>query len=120
MKTALKLGLAVAAMGILANLLGCMSDRDADIPSLVNGGALLIDVRTAGEFSEGHIEGAINIPHNAIANMIDQHEADKSKAIVVYCHSGARSSSAKRALGKAGYTHVVNGGSLRRMRKLLD
>lgn len=107
-------------MGILANLLfGGGADKDADVPALIKSGALVIDTRTAGEFAGGHIDGALNIPYDIIAGAIGQQKTDKSKAIIVYCHSGARSASAKRTLNKAGYTNVVNAGSLHRMRKLL-
>lgn len=105
-------------MGILANLLfGGSADKEADIPALIKAGALVVDVRTANEFSGGHIEGAINIPYDVIDRKLGDHAKDK--LIIVYCHSGARSASAKRALKQAGYTNVINGGSLHRMRKLL-
>jgi rhodanese-related sulfurtransferase len=120
MKTILKLGFAGVTMGLLANLLfGGSADKDADIPALIKGGALVVDVRSAGEFSGGHIEGAICIPHNVIAGKIAQHEEDKGKSIIVYCHSGARSAAAKRSLDRDGYTSVINGGSFHHMRKLL-
>lgn len=106
-------------MSIIANLLfGGSPDKDADIPALIQAGALVIDVRTSREFSAGHIEGAINIPYNVIDRKIGDHAKDKP--IIVYCHSGARSASAKRTLEQMGYTNVVNGGSLHRMRKQLQ
>lgn len=120
MKKILKLGLLVITMGFLANFLfGGGTNRDVDIPALIKAGALVIDTRSASEFSGGHIEGAINIPHNVAARDILKHETNKARTIIVYCHSGARSSSAKRSLGGAGYTHVINGGGLNHMRKLL-
>ena len=120
MKTVVKLGLAVVIMSILANLLfgGC-ADKDADIPALIKEGALVIDTRTAGEYAGGHIDGSINIPYDSTAHSIGKYQKDKSKYIIVYCHSGARSSSAKKMLTGAGYTNVVNGGSLHRMQKYL-
>jgi len=112
--------LIVVVVGILAKLiLGGKADRNADIPGLIKDGAVVIDTRTVGEFSQGHVEGALNIPYNAIAAKIGAHTEDKSRQIIVYCHSGARSGAAKRALVHAGYTNVVNGGSLHRMRKIL-
>lgn len=105
-------------MGMLANLLfGGSPDSDADLPALIKAGALVVDVRTAHEFSGGHIEGSVNIPLNVLERGIGTQK--KGKPIIVYCHSGARSASAKRVLGQAGYTNVVNGGSLHRMRKHL-
>ena len=121
MNTKLKIGLAVITMGILANLLfGGGADKDVDIPALIKSDARVIDVRSAGEFSGGHIEGAINIPYDTIADAIKQHETDHAKAIIVYCHSGARSAAAKKTLNSAGYSNVINAGSLHRMRKLLE
>jgi len=112
--------LIVAVAGILAKLfLGGKADKDADVPALIAAGALLVDVRTPGEFSGGHIKGAINIPVGSITAGIEKKAKDKSKAIIVYCHSGARSGAAKKSLIKAGYTNVVNAGSLHRMHKLL-
>ena len=112
--------LIVAAVGIVAKLLlGAKVDKDADLPALMADGALLIDVRTPGEFSGGHIKGAINIPVTAITTGIEQKVKDKSKTLIVYCHSGSRSGSAKKALVRAGYTQVVNGGSLHRMHGIL-
>jgi len=120
MNTKVKIGLAVLGMGILANLLfGGGPDKDVDIPELIQAEALVIDVRSAGEFAGGHIKGAINIPHNVIAQEIGNYESDKTKTIIVYCHSGARSAVAKQSLIQAGYTNVVNGGSLHRMQKIL-
>lgn len=107
-------------MGILGNLLfRGGADKGADIPSLIQNGALVIDTRTAGEFAGGHIDGAVNIPYDAMGNLIASHETDKSRPIIVYCHSGARSAAAKASLEKAGYTHVVNGGGLHHMQQAL-
>jgi len=107
-------------MSILATLFfGGGADKDADIPALIKDGALVVDTRTAGEYAGGHIDGAINIPYDSIAHGIGKHQTDKSKCIIVYCHSGTRSSTAKKILTGAGYTNVVNGGSLRRMHKHL-
>jgi phage shock protein E len=115
-----KIGLAVVLMGILANLLfRSGADKDVDIPALVRAGALIIDTRTAGEFSRGHIDGAVNIPYDRISSGIKACESDPSRSIVVYCHSGARSGVARKALQQAGYTHVVNGGSLRHMQTIV-
>ncbi len=120
MNKIMKIGMGVLAVGMLANLLfGGGVDKDADIPQLIKDGALVIDARTAGEFSREHIEGAINIPFNVVEQTIAQYTTDKAKSIVVYCHSGARSGAAKKSLESIGYTQVVNGGSLHRMQKIL-
>lgn len=110
-----------ALLGIFAKLmLGGKADKGVDIPGLIKKGALLIDTRTPGEFSHGHIEGAVNIPYDVIAKGIGKHTTDKSKSIIVYCRSGARSSMAKKRLLRAGHTHVVNGGGLHHMQKRVN
>jgi phage shock protein E len=119
MKSWINYILAAVIAGLLVKFLfSSRADRDADIPALIESGALIIDTRTPGEFSSGHIEGAVNIPHNVIAQHIGDHLKDQP--VIVYCHSGARSGAAKRVLEQAGYSRVVNGGSLHRMRKLLE
>ncbi|MCF7817611.1 MAG: rhodanese-like domain-containing protein [Kiritimatiellales bacterium] len=120
MKTVVKIGLAVVIMGILSNILfGAGADKGSDIPALIKDGALVVDVRTAEEFAGGHIAGAINIPYQLAARELASREKDLAKPIIVYCHSGARSAAAKKALNEAGFTNVVNGGGLDHMRKLL-
>jgi len=116
----LKIGLAVLLMGILGNLLfRGGADKGIDLPSMIKAGALVIDTRTAGEFAGGHVEGAINIPYDIIGNVIEKYENDKSTPIIVYCHSGARSAAARKSLENAGYTNVVNGGSLHHVQHAL-
>lgn len=78
---------------------------------LVADGALLVDVRSGGEFSQGHIEGAINIPVQSVMSRFDEF-GEKDKAIVVYCQSGGRSAAAKRMLVTAGYKNVHNLGAM--------
>ena len=107
-------------MSIIGNMfLRGGADKNIDIPALIQNGALVIDTRTAGEFSGGHIEGAIHIPYDVIGNVIEKYETDHSRSIIVYCQSGMRSSAAKQTLLHAGYTNVVNGGGLHHMQQSL-
>ena len=106
-------------MGFWSNLL-TGGARKADLPQLIKDGALLIDARSPQEFSGGHIEGAINLPHTIISHTIGDHAADKSRSMVIYCHSGARSSMAVHALKKDGYTQVENGGAFGALNRLLE
>jgi phage shock protein E len=70
---------------------------------LVAAGAVLVDVRSADEFAEKHIDGAINVPLEAVAS----HDfGGKDKSLVFYCTAGHRSSQAVDTLRKQGYTHV--------------
>jgi len=71
-----------------------------------------IDVRTAGEFEAGHVEGAVNIPYEDIVDRIGEVTANKDDVIYVYCRSGRRSGIALEALQQAGFDNVVNLGGL--------
>ena len=73
---------------------------------------ILIDVRSPGEFASGYIDGAISLPLDHVAQMIEAAVPDKSAAIIVYCRSGARSGSAKNILAGLGYRQVSNGGGV--------
>lgn len=85
----------------------------AEAKQLVADGARLVDVRTPGEFGSGHIHGAMNVPLQALANRIAE-LGDRSQPVVVYCRSGARSSSAKKVLEKAGFEKVFDLGAMSR------
>ena len=69
--------------------------------------AILLDVRTAQEFDDGHIEGARNLDVSKADFMQQASWLDKGKTILVYCRSGKRSLMAATMLVQAGY-HVVN------------
>ena len=71
---------------------------------------VLVDVRTAGEFSSGHLPEAVNIPLAEIADSPPTEEMDA--LIVLYCRSGNRSSQAERILRNLGYTDLVNFGGV--------
>ncbi|WP_281297241.1 rhodanese-like domain-containing protein [Flavobacterium limnophilum] len=76
---------------------------------LVKEGALILDVRSKGEFAGGHIKGAVNIPVDALRNNLSKLK-DKNHPIITCCASGMRSASAKNILKSNGYTQVYNGG----------
>lgn len=61
---------------------------------------LVIDVRTREEFDAGHVPGALLIPHDQIAARLD--EIPSNRDIVLYCHSGRRSTLAERILAEHG------------------
>ncbi len=62
---------------------------------------LVLDVRTPEEFAQGHVPGAINIPHDQVASR--QAELDAEREIVVYCRSGKRAGMAIEQLEGAGF-----------------
>ncbi len=67
---------------------------------------VLLDVRTAAEFSKGNIETAINIPVDEIRNRLN--EIDKNKQIYIYCEAGLRGYLAQRILKQNGFDKVSN------------
>ena len=73
---------------------------------------IILDVRTAAEFNEKHIPGAINIPNEAIGTDAIPELPDKDQLILVYCRSGNRSKQASEKLAKSGYTNVVEFGGI--------
>ncbi|MFK0574053.1 rhodanese-like domain-containing protein [Endozoicomonas sp.] len=78
--------------------------------SRINNGALLVDVRTPGEFAGGHLDGAINIPYQDIVGGLAQGMIALDADIVLYCRSGRRSGKAQKALVAHGYTNTFNAG----------
>ena len=71
-------------------------------------GVVTIDVRSAGEFYTGHIEGAINIDVEGMTFDSDVAQLDKTKTYAVYCHSGRRSGIAVGKMADAGFTALFN------------
>tara|TARA_R110000787_G_scaffold72119_5_gene160815 strand:+ start:224 stop:613 length:390 start_codon:yes stop_codon:yes gene_type:complete len=67
---------------------------------------IVLDVRTAEEFSEGHIEGAINISHEQINANLSKIMAFKDQTVVVHCRSGRRAVSAENDLRAAGFSDL--------------
>lgn len=89
-----------------------------DYATLVKEGALILDVRTSGEYAGGHIKGSTNISVNALPQSLKKIK-DKNRPIITCCASGMRSSSAKKILKAAGYTNVHNGGSWQSLKNKL-
>lgn len=73
---------------------------------------IILDVRTAQEYSEKHIPGAINIPNETIGTEDIPELPDKEQLILVYCRSGNRSKQASEKLVKLGYTNIVEFGGI--------
>lgn len=93
-------------MGLFSNLF--KSAPEVDFSSLVKNGAIIVDVRTPGEFNEGHIQGSINIPLDQISKKVDDLKK-KNKTIITCCRSGNRSGMALSPLQSAGI-ECYNGG----------
>jgi phage shock protein E len=82
-------------------------------------GAIVLDVRSEGEFSGGHLPGAINIPLDRLSAEIGRLAPDKDQPLLLHCLSGTRSGIGKGTLQKLGYRHVFNLGSYGRARQIL-
>lgn len=80
---------------------------------LVEEGALLLDVRTEGEFASGHLPNAMNVPLHELGSKLAK-LGDKDRSVVVYCLSGTRSTAAARTLRGAGFSKVRNLGAMSR------
>jgi len=76
---------------------------------LMNQGALLLDVRSQGEFEGGHILDARHVPQEQVAaQAADALKRFKDKVVITCCESGMRSQAAARVLQAQGFTKVVN------------
>ncbi|MVM41496.1 rhodanese-like domain-containing protein [Spirosoma sp. HMF3257] len=99
-------------MNLLKSIFGGGSNRE--IENVLAHGAIIIDVRSAGEFATGHAKGAINIP-------LDQLEAklyklkSYQKPLVLCCASGMRSARAKSFLASQGIANLYDAGSWRNL-----
>jgi thioredoxin len=67
----------------------------------------ILDVRTPGEFSEGHIQNALNIDWNGSSFDAQVSKLDKNSTVFVYCLSGGRSGSAASQLRSNGFKNVL-------------
>ena len=73
---------------------------------------MILDVREADEYAEGHIEGAIRLSYTEIEEKAESILEDKNQLILVYCRSGRRSAIAAEALVKLGYSNVKDFGGI--------
>jgi rhodanese-related sulfurtransferase len=70
--------------------------------------SLVLDVRDAGEFAQGHILSARNIPLDQLESRLKEIERYKEKPVIISCAVGNRAGSAVSLLRKQGFTNVVN------------
>lgn len=98
---------------LIKNALGLGSK--VDYAELISNGAVILDVRTKGEFQTGHLRGSLNIPLDNLSEGLKKFKKDK--AIITCCASGMRSASAKQILKSNGFAEVHNGGSWTTLRR---
>ena len=112
--------IAVAAVGIKQHVTAdqegaeytSITMEDAKEIFQEKGDYLIVDVRRADEFAEGHIQGAINIANEDIVSSEPAELPDKDQVIYVYCRSGNRSKQASEKLAAMGYTNIVEFGGI--------
>ena len=105
----------ILAVGLLAtSALAVKGDKSAAEAAwpLIESGALVLDVRSAEEFSSGHIDGAVNIPHTDVEALAAALGEDKSRTAVFYCGSGRRAGLVIDTLTEMGYTNLHNASGL--------
>lgn len=76
--------------------------------ALAAAGSVLVDVREADEWSEGHVPGSLFIPRGFLELRIEEKVTDKSLEVLLYCAGGTRSALAARSLRDLGYTRVAS------------
>jgi phage shock protein E len=108
---------AIAAVFFIVKKSGQISAKDAR--AYLKNGALVIDVRTPGEFNSGHLSQAVNIPLDEIETAVPKRVKDKNQPLLLHCASGMRSGMAKRKLKAMGYTNAFNLGSYGRAEGIL-
>jgi len=67
---------------------------------------IILDVRTRDEYSSGHIDTALNLPHDELERRLGEIPGNKSSEIVVYCRSGKRAKVAEDILVNKGYKNI--------------
>jgi rhodanese-related sulfurtransferase len=101
-------------MGLFNTLFGKSTDNVAEY---VEKGAVILDVRTKGEYQGGHIKNALHIPLQELTNKINQVKK-LNKPVIVYCASGMRSGSATSILKSKGID-AINGGGIGSLQRKL-
>jgi rhodanese-related sulfurtransferase len=71
-----------------------------------NAALVVVDVRTPDEYASGHIEGAILIPVNELADRLD--DLSPEDELLIYCRTGNRSTTAMNILAANGFTQLFH------------
>ncbi|MEX1994602.1 MAG: rhodanese-like domain-containing protein [Steroidobacteraceae bacterium] len=87
---------------------GTIAVAPNDAIRMMNTGAVLVDLRSANQFKDGHIEGARSVPGDALAADPKALERLAGKTLVLYCDNGATTAAALRTLTRAGVKDVFS------------
>lgn len=85
-----------------------VSAADADEVIASDASLIVLDVRTPGEYSEGHIDKAVNVDFRADDFAKNLAKLDKSKRYLLHCKSGTRSAGALQVMQEQGFENVVH------------
>ncbi|MDZ4668905.1 MAG: rhodanese-like domain-containing protein [bacterium] len=102
-------------LGLIKKLFS--SKGNEELEEKLAAGAVIIDVRSEGEFGGGHVKGSKNIPLNKLAGRLDTVKK-LNKPIVCVCASGMRSAQATNFLKQNGL-EAINGGSWHSVNNLM-
>ncbi len=69
---------------------------------------VILDVRSAEEYAEGHVPGAINIAHSEIQERLPELIQFKDQTLVLYCRSGRRAGLAAAILAENQFTQLLH------------
>jgi phage shock protein E len=112
------IGLAIVVVFLTFSKAGQISSESA--AEHIKNGAVVIDVRTPGEFNSGHLTNAINIPLDEVTTAVPKKFPEKSKVLLLHCASGMRSGMAQKKLQGLGYTNAFNLGSYGRAKQITE
>jgi phage shock protein E len=101
-------------MGLLDFIFGNNKER---VKAFQNRGAIILDVRTKGEYDQGAIKGSKNIPLQSMTSKINEIKK-LNKPVITCCASGMRSGNAASILNSHGVEAINGGGWLSLSKKL--
>ena len=110
----------VMALGVWTLMRRSRLVPEAEARRLLAAGAVVVDVRSRGEYGAGHLPGVINVPLDGLGAAIAGVVPDRSTAVLLHCHSGGRSAVAQMILRRAGYAGAHNLGSFGRAQRILS
>lgn len=100
----------------MATVMGACSQGESDAPEILpqeliarmaaEASPVVLDVRTPQEYAAGHVPGAINVPHQALADRLAEVLGFRDREVVLYCERGKRSVMARAALLEAGFASI--------------
>jgi phage shock protein E len=110
--------LAILGAFVLIRRAGLISVKQAQ--EHLKHGALVIDVRSSGEFIAGHLPAAVNLPLSEIESHWQRRIKNKNQVLLLHCASGARSARAKKKIIALGCPNTYNMGSYARAVQIVN